>query len=159
VIRKQIILGFLLAVACALAGATKVPSKQLEELVAAADHIFVARIEKVDMVDRQGRELFEGQTGPGRGNTIRFHLTVQKGAVLKTNSQTVPDHVLLPLWQAWHYSLATQRRIFEGQTYIFLLKGEDYKWVYPAGFNRPLSEKAKIEHLLKGPASGTHSNQ
>jgi hypothetical protein len=149
---KTLLFAIIFALWNAPALATRVTPKGLEELVASADHILVARIDKVDMVDLKGKELLEGRTGPGHTNTIRFHLTIEKGGVLKSAGDPVPDQVLLRLWPEWHYTLATLRKQFQGQTYIFLLKGPDYQWVYPAGFNRPLSEKADIERLL-GPAT------
>jgi hypothetical protein len=37
----------------------------------------------------------------------------------------------------------------EGNTYIFLLKGDDMHYVYPARYYRDLSDRPEIEEFLK----------
>jgi hypothetical protein len=130
--------------------ATMVPRKELSELVADADHVLIAKVVKVEMVDGDGRKVRDraARTGPGRDNEIRFHLALQEDGLLKTNKKQVPDRIVVPLWKMWHYELGEVIDIVEGNTYIFLLKGEKFLPVYYNNFERPLSEKPHIEKLL-----------
>ncbi len=130
--------------------ATMVAPRSLSELVRDADHVVIAKIERVEMVDEDGNEIKDeaARTGPGLQNELRFHITLQKDGLLKTNSKRVPQKLVIPLWQAWHYSLGQWKPV-QGKTFIFLLKGEKYQSVYPAGFERPLSEQAEIEKLIR----------
>jgi hypothetical protein len=64
----------LLALLAGPVAATSVASRSLEELVPEAGEIVVATIEKVDVVDEEGR-LLRGKaarTGPGLDNRMRF---------------------------------------------------------------------------------------
>jgi hypothetical protein len=131
-----------------LALATSVLPKPLEEMVREADHVVVAKIVGVDMVDGRGRPLTDrdARTGPGLPNQMRFNLEVQEVLFART---TKPSRTLrVPLWQAWHYILGNMQDKLTGATGIFLLKGDAYEPVYPAGFQRPLKEKAEIMRLL-----------
>ncbi len=129
--------------------ATSVLPKTLAELVKESDHIFIAYVVKVDMVNGNGKEVKEksAMTGPGLDNQIRFHLDVKE--VIYTKSKSPPKQVLVPLWQAWHYQLGEIRSLVTGSTSIFLLKGDDYTPVYPAYFQRALKEKNEIRSLVK----------
>lgn len=70
-----------LAVLCLANGgtnATSIPHKPLDEIVADSDHILLARIVKVDMVNRWGSQVADrkARTGPGLDNRLRLHLQV-----------------------------------------------------------------------------------
>lgn len=131
-----------------LALATSVLPKPLEEMVREADHVVVAKIVSVDMVDGRGRPLTQrnARTGPGLPNQMRFNLEVQE--VLFARTKPPPRTLRVPLWQMWHYSLGTMQDDLTGATGIFLLKGDAYEPVYPAGFQRDLEERAEIVRLL-----------
>ena len=131
-----------------LALATSVVPKPLEEMVREADHVVVAKIVGVDMVDGRGRPLTDrdARTGPGLPNQMRFTLEVQE--VLFARTMPPPRMLRVPLWQAWHYQLGSMQDGLTGDTGIFLLKGDAYEPVYPAGFQRPLEEKVEIMRLL-----------
>ena len=139
-----------LALLClaATAAATSVPPKPLAEMVREADHVVVATITRVDMVDGKGRPLTapESRTGPGSANQMRLHLQVHE--VIATRLPPVARTVRVPLWTMWHYQLGTMQEQLTGQRGIFLLTGRDYQPVYPAGFQRPLDERTEIQRLL-----------
>ena len=131
-----------------LALATSVLPKPLEEMVREADHIVVAKIVSVDMVDGRGRPIHdrEARTGPGLLNRMRLNLDVQE--VLSAGKELPSRKLRVPLWSMWHYSLGTMQDDLTGTTGIFLLKGDNYEPVYPAGFQRPLEERREILRLI-----------
>src|SRR5690606_32859486 len=140
---------FLLAtLASGRAMATSVPPKPLAEMVAEADHVVVATVAVVDMVDGKGRPVLDrdARTGPGLDNQIRLHLAVSE--VLRTDNVRLPKALVVPLWTAWHYSLGAIKDQVTGSSGIFLLKGNDFQPVYPARFQRSLEERNEIESLL-----------
>lgn len=143
---------YLLALFCvALAGsaaATQVAPKSLPELVAQADHVVVASVVAVDLVDGRGRAVDDpaARTGPGLPNRMSFQLRVEEALFARAGA--VPPTIRVPLWSMWHYSLGSMRENVVGSRGIFLLKGDAYEPVYPAGFQRSLDERAQIERLL-----------
>ncbi len=136
------------------ANATSLPYRYLWELVWESDHIVIAKINKVQMVDENGDEVTdsEARTGTGIKNEIRLHVTLIKDGILKTSMDNFPKEMVIPSWKAWHSTLGTQKRL-EGETRIFLLKGKELQPVYPGGFQRTVSQRAEIEKLL-----GIHRN-
>jgi len=100
--------------------ATRVLPKDLTNLVAEAEHILIARIDKVEMVAEDGKTIADlrAMTGPG----IRLHLSVQTNGVLRS-TLSPPRKLIAPLWKMWNYRLS-QWKEREGETCIFLLKGE-----------------------------------
>jgi hypothetical protein len=130
------------------ASATSVPPKPLADMVREADHVVVATITRVDMVDGKGRLLTdpEARTGPGLANQMRLHLDIHE--VIFTRLPPVSRSVRVPLWTMWHYQLGGMQAQLTGQKGIFLLTGRGYQPVYPAGFQRPLDEREEIQRLL-----------
>ena len=133
------------------AHATTISSKDLNELVYESDHIIHVVITKVDMLDGEGNQIrdLNRRTGPGSKNLIRLHATVLKGGVIKTSREEFPSEIVVSLWQKWHYTLG---QISEGslnQEVIFLLRGKDLVPVYPAYFQRAISEREEIIRLIK----------
>lgn len=63
-----------------LTTATSVAPKPLEEMVQEANHVVVATVVRVDMVDHAGWAVLEPEanTGPGLRNRLRFHLAVEE---------------------------------------------------------------------------------
>lgn len=133
----------------AIASATSVVPKPLEEMVREADHVVVAKVASVDMVDGQGKPINDrdARTGPGATNQMHFNLEVTE--VLFSRKPMVPRTLRVPLWQMWHYSLGTMQDDVTGSEGIFLLKGDAYEPVYPAGFQRNLKERVEILQMLK----------
>ncbi len=127
-----------------------VASRSLTNLVADADHVIIGRITLVDMVDEKGRAItnIEARTGPFLQNTIRFHVRIETNGILVTTAKHVPETIMISLWSAWHYSLGQIKELEGTESRIFLLKGPEFRFVYPDGFDRPLSERAEIERLL-----------
>lgn len=143
---------FLLLCVCLAASgllrATSVQPMPLDGMVRMSDHVVVAAVVRVDMIDRRGRQVAdpEARTGPGLHNTIRLHLSVRE--VLYSRKPSLPATMVVPLWSAWHYSLGSIREAALGTEGIFLLKGEDALPAYPANFQRALDERDEIERLL-----------
>ena len=130
--------------------ATSVMPKSLTNLVEDADHVVVGTVERIDMIDENGNEVTDddARTGPGLKNTIRLHVSVQTNGVLYTTAEVVPKTVTISLWSAWHYSLGQIKKT-KGEEAIFLLKGDEFQFVYPCLFRRSLSEREQIERLVK----------
>jgi hypothetical protein len=132
------------------AQATQIAFKDLTNLVAEADHVFVGTVTRVDMVDGQGQPVTDktARTGPGNPNQLRLHVAVDTNRILATTAK-LPSVIVVPLWGKWHDTLGNRQQEVQGKTYIFLLKGPDFQPGYPAGFMRALPEQAEIEALLK----------
>ena len=115
----------------------------LEELAKGADHIFVGRINGVDMIDRSGAQIIdrEAQTGPGMGTQIRLNIEIDE--VVSSKAKVVPKAIRVPLDSALHYSLGQIRDAHaevSPQLLVFL-KGPRFEPIKPGVFLRPLSEK------------------
>ena len=134
-----------------VANATQVQERKLSALVKEADHVLGGKIIKVDMIDKDGNEIADekARTGPGLSNTIRLHIKVDKKLILKTTKEVTPDIIVIDLWQKWHFSLGQIKKNELNADRIFLLKGDNYKRVYPIAFMRNISEKEEILKLLK----------
>jgi hypothetical protein len=142
---------FAFSLACLLpisAVATSVERRSLAELIRDSDHVVIATVAKVDMVDGKSMEIKDrnARTGPGLENEIRFHLEVKE--VLFSTAASPPKRAIVRLWKSWHYSLGDIQDAVAGNTSIFLLKGRTFDPVYPAYFERPLREREQIEKLL-----------
>lgn len=113
--------------------ATSIAPKSLDELVEDAEHIVVATVIDVDMVDKDGASItdLEARTGPMLGNQLRLHLLVED--VVYARQGQVPTRIMVPLWTMWHMNLRGQRESSLGERGIFLLKGKNYEPVYPGG--------------------------
>lgn len=137
------------------ASATSVEPMPLEEMVRSADYIVIANIESVDMVDGRGRPVTnpKARTGPGLDNQIRFHLKVKEA--LFARSGAVPPTVVVPLWTMWHYTLGAMQELATKEDSVFLLTGDRYEPAYPAGFQRSMDDKARIQELLLPTGQGT----
>lgn len=129
--------------------ATSVPRIELPELVKRSDHVLLATVTKVDMIDGDGKQVSArgARTGPGSPNTIRFHLDVEE--VIYTTAPQPPREVIVSLWPMWHYQLGVINDQVTGSRGIFMLKGEEFDPAYPNAFQRDPAEREKIEELLK----------
>ncbi len=128
---------------------TKIAPTSLKTLVKRADHVVVARIVKVDMVDSDGQEVFdlEARTGPGTGNTIRLHVDTAPDGILKAGDTPVPTRLVVSDWPMWHRSLAAMKER-EGTEVILLLRGDDFSAVSEPEFIRDIEEAEPIRALL-----------
>lgn len=124
----------LLALAVAApAWSTSIEPMPLEALLAKTDHVVLATVTAVDMVDAEGEPVTDPQarTGPGSRNLIRYHLQVDR--VVTSTSAKVPATLVVPEWQMWHYSLGQMQRSMAHTQYVFLLRAH-----LPAGRQRPV---------------------
>ena len=103
------IVGWLALLLSGVAAATSVVPKPLHEMVREADHVVVASIESVDMVDGKGRPLLDprARTGPGLENQMRFNLRVREALFSRVGA--VPPRLQVPLWTKWHYELGSMQ--------------------------------------------------
>lgn len=118
----------LLALAVAApAWSTSVEPMPLEALLAKTDHVLLATVTAVDMVDAQGEPVTDPQarTGPGGPNLIRYHLQVDR--VVTSTSAKVPATLVVPEWQMWHYSLGQMQRAMTHTQSVFLLRGPTFQ--------------------------------
>jgi hypothetical protein len=141
-------LGILMLVAASAAQATSVARIELPELVKRTDHVLLATVAKVDMIDGNGHEVTDSDagTGPGSDNQIRFHLDVHE--VIYSTSLRPPRRVIVRLWKMWHYSLGGIRENVEGSKGIFMLAGENFDPAYPKSFQLSPDSRRQIEELL-----------
>jgi hypothetical protein len=140
----------LIIVLCAFtASATSIVPKSLEEMVAESDHIVVATIRAVDMVNARGVPVLspDARTGPGESNQMRLQLEISE--VLSPRDGAIPVAVTVPLWKMWHYRLGTMQEELVGSRGIFLLVGPQHAPVYPIGFQRSPEERQAILALLR----------
>ncbi|MDF3056130.1 MAG: hypothetical protein K0R17_345 [Rariglobus sp.] len=130
--------------------ATQVANKTLPELVADSDHVVIGTVKAVKMHTWLGFETTnpKSRTGPGGTNELRWTVTIAPSDILYTIKKTVPKEIIIRQWQRWHMDLEGSKH-HEGKTYIFLLKGGDMHYVYPAWYYRDLSDRPEIEELLK----------
>jgi hypothetical protein len=130
------------------AHSTSFPSVDLLDLVKKSDHIFLATVVKVDMVNEHGEAVIDrkAMTGPGLENEIRFHLEIKE--TLFSKSTTPPNKVIVRLMKAWHYQLGDIQDAVTGNTSIFLLRGSEYDPAYPSNFQRSIEEKDEILSLV-----------
>src|SRR5579859_2621467 len=126
-----------------LAAAAPFPERPLKDLVAESDHIVIATIASVDMVDNQGK--------PELASTIRLHLAVQQDGVLKTGDENVPDKLVLSLFPIWDSSIGRLAKE-QGSKYIFLFNRDIHQSmcpVYPLGFFQEVSKQKDSEKLIQ----------
>jgi hypothetical protein len=131
--------------------ATQIPFRDLTNLVSDADHVLIATVEKVDMIDAKGNQVTNdtARTGPGSENQLRLHVKLDTNGVVASSAGKIPGTIVIPLWQNWHDTLANRRKEVKGKTFIFLLKGNNFLPVYHGLFMRELAEQAEIEAILK----------
>jgi hypothetical protein len=143
----------LLLMAClpGFALATSVPQKPLEDILRESDHVVVATIIGVEMVDGAGQPVTDpaARTGPGLDNRLRLLLQVKH--VLFTRADRLPSTLLVPLRSMWHYELGDMQNGLVGSTGVFLLRGKNFQPAYPTYFQRSLDERPEIERLLASP--------
>jgi hypothetical protein len=130
---------------------TQINPTPISELVAKAEYILVGTIVKVDIIDHEGHELSDpkSRTGPGEGNTIRYHVIVDRGNTIKGNRKNIPRQLIVPKWPRWHATLENETPRVEGKTFIFLLAGKDFAPVSAPESVREMSKRETIEKLVK----------
>lgn len=147
---QALVVGFITALST-IASGTQITPTPIAELVAKADYIFVGRIVKVDIVDQNGALLADpkSRTGPGEGNTIRYHVVVDRKNIIKGNRKKIPKQLIVPKWPRWHATLENEKPKVDGKNFIFLLAGKDLAPVSAPESVREMSEREAIEKLIK----------
>lgn len=115
-----------------------------KELAQKTDHVFVAHVVAVDMIDGRGRTITDGNasTGPLLGNTIRLKVHIDE--ILVTNADKVPEFMHIPLDSFMHYSLSQVKEAHAGEDppFLLLLSGERFAPSAAGVFRRDLERKA-----------------
>lgn len=121
------------------------------QLIKNTDHLLVAHVVGVDMVDDKGREItnLKAKTGPSLTNTIRLIFEVDE--VLLTNSPDVPKRLKVPLDPFMQYDLGQIKAAHAGKQLpvLLMLKGANFLPPFPGVFTRSLDEKEKFLQALK----------
>jgi len=135
---------------------TSFRKRELKDLVEESDHIVIGKVTKVTMYNDKGRQITNpfARTGPGKKHEIRFHISIEKGGILKTTKEVFPEKIVVPRHGSLHLVLGQEKR-HNGMTYIFLLKGEDLRPVYPPSYGLDLNSRSKIEKMIKTQKLGT----
>jgi glycoprotein endo-alpha-1,2-mannosidase len=148
----RIYIGLCLGFCCFFFSArgTSIVERSLPDIVASSDSIIVAKITRVEMIDRLGNQVSDprARTGPGSWYTIRFHVEIVKEGLLKTNVVEVPEKLIINNWPGWINSLE-QFKPLVGEINIFLLKGPNFQMTYADGAQLPLNRKEEVLRLLK----------
>ncbi len=149
--KTQALVVSLITALSTLAYATQITPTPIAELVAKAEYIFVGKIVKVDIVDRTGALLSDpkSRTGPAEGNTIRYHVVVDRKNIIKGNRKKIPKQLIVPKWPHWHATLENEKPRVDGKNFIFLLAGKDLAPVSAPESVREMSERATIEKHVK----------
>jgi hypothetical protein len=121
-----------------------------DELAAKSDHVFVAHVVAVDMIDGKGRNVDDddAKTGPGSENVIRLKVKIDE--VLFTNAKESPKELYIPLDSFMHYRLKQVKEAHAGKNskFLLLLAGDKFTPPQAGVFRRDLTKKAFfVEHV------------
>jgi hypothetical protein len=113
------------------AGASVPIEMSIEELACRTDHVLMARVVDVELINSKGHVQKSGDTGPGLGNTIRLILEVDE--VVESNAAEVPQRLKFPLDSFMHYSVEQVRRVHHSDSaeYLVLLVGDRFQPFIP----------------------------
>lgn len=121
------------------------------QLIKNTDHLLVAHVVDVDMVDEKGREItdLKAKAGPSLTNIIRLIIEVDE--VLLTNAPVVPKRLKIPLDPFMQYNLGQIKAAHAGKQppILLMLKGANFLPPFPGVFTRSLDEKEKFLRALK----------
>lgn len=144
---KRVLLAGVLVYACLAAYSVAAMHKTMEEMAAQADHVIVATVTEVDMVDRGGRPRESGETSLTDGSVIRLHVATQDATVLKGDA-ALPESLVLPLWRGWKNSLSRTKRNMEGKDFVFFLRGPELEPLYLGEFYLSADELDAVKQQL-----------
>ena len=130
-----------------------------EELIKNTDHLIVGRVVGVEMVDVNGKEIFDlkARTGPGLANTIR--LIVEVESVVLNSAKEVPHLLKVPLDPAMHFSLGQIKEAHAGaqSSFLLLLKGSNFEPPFPGIFRKNVAEKEKFLKAIESNKALQHA--
>ena len=124
---------------------TTYPMISLDSLVEKSNHIFVAKIVRIEVIDRNGKQITAPDASTSR-NTIKYHLKVDLNNILKTSLDKLPKEITVSNSNKYHGSVSRLQK-FIGTARIFLLSSQ-FSPVYTADWIKPISEKETIFNLI-----------
>lgn len=131
------------------AWATSIEPISLDALLAKTDHVLLATVTAVDMVDGHGKPVTDPQarTGPGSPNRIRYLVHVDR--IVASEAADVPATLVVPEWPMWHYSLEQIQHGATGTQRVLFLRGPDFQPADIAQFSYP-ADADVLQGLLNG---------
>jgi hypothetical protein len=114
----------------------------LSELVQRSEHIIIATVKEVEVIDRNGNVLRD-PNGRTRGNTVRFYLVLRENGVIKTSLDVFPKEIVVDE-QTKLITTVSMVRSAVGEKIICLLVGKNFSPVSNIGWARNLSEEDMI---------------
>lgn len=115
-----------------------------DELAAKTDHVFVAHVVEVDMIDGKGRKVTDddAKTGPGSENVIRLKVKIDE--ILVTNMKESPKVLYIPLDSFMHYSLGQIKKAHADKNpkFLLLLAGDEFTPPQAGVFQRDMTKKS-----------------
>ena len=122
-----------------------------KDLAAMTDHVLVAHVVGVDMVDGKGRQIKDDKamTGPGLKHTIRLKVQIDKALV--TNAKKVPKIIYIPLDSFMHYRLGQvmEAHADANKKFLILLAGEKFSPPMAGVFSREMKKKSYFVKRVK----------
>ncbi len=120
-------------------------------LIEKTDHVLIARVIGVDMIDGDGKQIYDLQakTGPKSENQIRLIFAVDQ--VLETNSKSVPEKLFVPLDSFMHFTFGQIKEHYPevSEQRLLLLSGKDFHPPVAGHFQRNLQDKEHYLELFK----------
>jgi hypothetical protein len=146
-----LLIAVLMLLTSSVASASLPQQATLEQLAAGADHVFVANVIGVDMIDANGEAIVDprAMTGPGGRNTIRLKMKIHE--VVASSAAKPPETLFVPLDSRMHYELGQIQKAHAepADNVLLLLKGVNFQPVVAGVFLRALSDKDEVLRLRK----------
>jgi hypothetical protein len=122
-----------------------------EALIKKTDHVLIGRLVGVDMIDGNGKQIYDlkAKTGPKSQNNIRLIFAIDE--VLETNSKSVPTKLFVPLDSFMHFSFGQIKEDYPEVTEqrLLLLSGNEFQPPVAGHFQRNLLDKEYYLELFK----------
>jgi hypothetical protein len=122
-----------------------------KDLIQKTDHVLIGRVVGVDMVDGNGKQIYDlkAKTGPKSPNSIRLIFVVDE--VIETNSKSVPTKLFVPLDSFMHFSFGQINEDYPEVTEqrLLLLSGDEFQPPVAGHFQRNIQDKDYYLELFK----------
>lgn len=120
-------------------------------LIEKTDHVLIARVIGVDMIDGDGKQIYDLQAKTGPKSESRIRLIFAVDEVLETNSKSVPEKLFVPLDSFMHFTLGQIKEHYPEVTEqrLLLLAGKDFHPPVVGHFQRNLHDKEYYLDLFK----------